>query len=35
MDRMLMEDWIEKDWNLEGWNDKMQIYKTEMKNFET
>ena len=32
---MLTDDWIEKDWNLEDWNDKMQTYRTEMKNCET
>ena len=35
MDEMLMEDWNEKDWNLEDLNNKMQTYRTKMKSGET
>ena len=31
----LTEDSIGKEWNLEDWNDKIQTYRTEMKNGET
>ena len=30
----LKENFIGKRWNLEDWNDKIQIYRTEMKNGE-
>ena len=32
---MLMEDWIEENWNLEDWNDRIETYRTEMKSCET
>ena len=31
----LTDDLIRKKWNLEDWNNKIQIYKTKMKNDKT
>ena len=30
-----MEDWIEENWNLDDWNDKIKTYRIEMKSGET
>ena len=32
---MLTEDWIEENWNLEDWNNKIQTFRTKMKSGET
>ena len=35
LDDELREHWIEEVWNLEDWNDIMQIQRTKIKSVET